>query len=54
MKVLNSMLSRLPPWLAVLLGRLLSLCLGALTAVILHYVLFRIDIPGKPFIYVAF
>jgi hypothetical protein len=27
---------------------------GVLAAVILHYVLYRIDLPSKPFIYVAF
>jgi len=32
----------------------LSLGAGVLAALILHYVLYRIDLPSKPFIYVAF
>ena len=54
MKTLQSLFSYLPPWLATLAGHALSLGVAVLTAVVLHYVLYRIDIPGKPFIYVAF
>ncbi|MFA5058091.1 MAG: hypothetical protein WC485_08260 [Opitutaceae bacterium] len=54
MKVLQMLLVRLPPWLASLLSHVLSLAAGALAAVILHYILYRIDLPSKPFIYVAF
>ncbi len=31
-----------------------SLLLGLLLAVLLHYVLYRLGLPSKPFIYVAF
>jgi hypothetical protein len=31
-----------------------SLVLGVILAVLLHYVLYRIGLPSKPFIYVAF
>ena len=31
-----------------------SALLGALLAVLLHYVLYRIGLPSEPFIYVAF
>jgi len=37
------------------IGRwILSAIAGILTAVILHYMLYRIGLPLKPFIYVAF
>lgn len=32
----------------------LSVLLGALAAVILHYLLYRLGLPSQPFIYVAF
>jgi hypothetical protein len=32
----------------------LSVLLGLLVALVLHYVLYRIGLPSKPFIYVAF
>lgn len=32
----------------------LSLVAGVMAAVVLHYVLYRIGLPSKPFIYVAF
>ncbi len=54
MKVLQMLLARLPPRLAALVSHVLSLAAGVLAAVILHYVLYRIDLPSKPFIYVAF
>ena len=31
-----------------------SLLLGVVLAVVLHYVLYRVGLPSKPFIYVAF
>ena len=31
-----------------------SLLLGLVLAVLLHYVLYRLGLPSKPFIYVAF
>lgn len=54
MKTLETLTARLPPTGALWLNRLISLGLGLLTAVIMHYVLFRIALPSKPFIYVAF
>jgi len=33
---------------------LANMALGFVLAVVLHYVLFRIGLPSKPFIYVAF
>jgi xanthosine utilization system XapX-like protein len=35
-------------------GALLSLAAGVAVALVLHYVLYRIGIPGTPFIYVVF
>jgi hypothetical protein len=32
----------------------LSLVAGLLVALVLHYILYRISIPGSPFIYVVF
>jgi hypothetical protein len=32
----------------------LSFAIGLLMAVVIHYVLYRIGLPSKPFIYVAF
>lgn len=46
--------SSLPPWAARLLAGGLSLVAGALTAIVLHYVLYRLGLPSTPFIYVAF
>lgn len=42
------------PRVAKLLAWSLSLAAGVLAAVVLHYVLYRIGLPSKPFIYVAF
>jgi hypothetical protein len=33
---------------------LAALVLGLLIGVLLHYMLYRMSLPGKPFIYVAF
>lgn len=41
--------------MSVLIGKvILSLLVGFLVGVFFHYLLYRIEIPGKPFIYVAF
>ena len=49
---------QLPERLKALLYRslpaLLSLAAGVATAVVLHYILYRVGIPGTPFIYVVF
>ena len=54
MKSLDSLLARLPPGAAIWLHRAFCFALGLTAAVILHYMLFRIALPSKPFIYVAF
>jgi hypothetical protein len=54
MKILETLTARLSPQGALWLNRLVSLGLGLLTAVIMHYVLYRIALPSTPFIYVAF
>ena len=45
---------RLSPGTAKLLGLGFSVVGGLAAAVVLHYVLYRIGLPSKPFIYVAF
>ncbi len=49
-----SVVSRLPGPLATAACHALSLGAGLIAALILHYVCYRIGLPGKPFIYVAF
>ena len=54
MRLLNDFLVKLPaPW-----GRLaphaVSLLLGVVLAVLLDYVLYRVGLPSKPFIYAVF
>jgi hypothetical protein len=49
-----SALEHLPAPLAKVASYVLSLGAGLLAALILNYVLYRIGLPGKPFIYVAF
>jgi hypothetical protein len=44
----------LPPGTARVLGHVASLLAGLLVALAIHYVLYRIGLPSKPFIYVAF
>ena len=46
--------SALPAPATALLAHLGSLVAGFLAAFVLFYVLYRIGLPGKPFIYVAF
>jgi hypothetical protein len=43
---------RLP--LEKFLAPFLSLAAGVFAAAVLHYVLYRIELPSKPFIYVSF
>src|SRR5262249_10297543 len=45
---------RVPTWLEAAFSHGLSLLMGLFVALVLHYVLYRIDLPSKPFIYVAF
>lgn len=44
----------LTPGAARLVGHVVSLVAGLLIALILHYILYRISLPGTPFIYVVF
>jgi hypothetical protein len=44
----------LPPPVATAIAHLASLTAGLLAAFVLFYVLYRIGLPSKPFIYVAF
>ncbi len=45
---------RLPAPAARAASCALSLLAGVAVAVVLHYVLYRVGLPSKPFIYVAF
>ena len=47
-------LARLPAPAARAASCARSLMVGMLVAVVLHYVLYRVGLPSKPFIYVAF
>jgi hypothetical protein len=51
---LSRQLARLPPRAARITTCALSLTAGIAIAVVLHYVLYRVGLPSKPFIYVAF
>lgn len=44
----------LSPVAANRLAAVVSIVAGLLLAVVLHYVLYRMGLPSKPFIYVAF
>lgn len=44
----------LPPALARFVPGFLSIGAGLLVALVLHYLLYRVGLPSKPFIYVAF
>ncbi len=45
---------KLPPPVAALASHALSIGVGLLVALILHYILYRLGLPSKPFIYVVF
>lgn len=47
-------LARLPAPAARIVSCGMSLVAGVLIAVVMHYVLYRVGLPSKPFIYVAF
>lgn len=51
---LSRQLARLPAPAAHVASCVLSLLAGVAVAVVLHYVLYRVGLPSKPFIYVAF
>jgi mannose/fructose/N-acetylgalactosamine-specific phosphotransferase system component IIC len=54
MKVLDKVRRAIPEAAAKVLAHAGSLLLGLVLAVLLHYVLYRLGLPSKPFIYVAF
>ena len=45
---------QLPVSTTTLLSHVGSLVVGILAAFVIHYVLYRLGLPSKPFIYVAF
>jgi hypothetical protein len=45
---------KLPPWAATFIGHVVSLLTGLLVAFVLYYLLYRVGLPSKPFIYVVF
>ncbi len=45
---------KLPPPLATVVSHAASIGVGLLVALILHYILYRLGLPSKPFIYVVF
>ena len=46
--------ARLPPAWARFVPGTLSFVVGLFVAAVIHYVLYRVGLPSKPFIYVAF
>jgi hypothetical protein len=50
----TKIIDRTPAALRPTVAWLGSVLLGVFVAVVLHYVLYRIGLPSKPFIYVAF
>ncbi|MFZ5494452.1 MAG: hypothetical protein ACOZE5_03825 [Verrucomicrobiota bacterium] len=53
-KFLQTVWQSLPPSAARLVAHAVSLLAGLLIALMLHYLLYRISLPGTPFIYVVF
>lgn len=51
---LRSKFASLPPGAQRIIQHIGSLLIGVSAAFVLHYVLYRIGLPLKPFIYVAF
>ena len=54
MKILDEYLDGLPEKTRRAVGAAGSFALGLLMALLMTYVLYRIGLPSKPFIYVAF
>jgi hypothetical protein len=54
MSALQKLSARIPPPLRSAIGAGLSLLAGLAVALVLHYLLFRVGLPSKPFIYAAF
>lgn len=53
-EILSNLIAKLPSTMQPLAAWIGSALLGVVLAVVLHYVLYRIGLPSKPFIYVAF
>ncbi len=53
-KFLSDFWQSLPAPAARVLSHAVSLLAGLLVALMLHYLLYRISLPGTPFIYVVF
>jgi hypothetical protein len=54
MNLLHEVIKDLPPFYYKLATHAYSLVVGVVLAVLLNYVLYRLGLPSKPFIYVAF
>ena len=54
MKFMDKHINKLPAPYRVMASHVIWAALGVAFAVVLHYVLYRIGIPGTPFIYVVF
>ena len=50
----KQMVGKLPPLQRSLVTGAISIVLGLLAALVLDYILYRVGLPSKPFIYVAF
>jgi hypothetical protein len=54
MNLLHELIKGLPPPLYRIATHACSFLLGLVIAVLLNYALYRLGLPSKPFIYVAF
>jgi hypothetical protein len=54
MNLLHDIIKDLPPLYYRLASHAYSVAAGVVLAVLLDYVLYRLGLPSKPFIYVAF
>lgn len=54
MNLLHELIKGLPPALQRKVTHACSFLMGLVIAVLLNYVLYRLGLPSKPFIYVAF
>jgi hypothetical protein len=54
MNLLHEIIKGLPPPLYKAATHASSLLLGVVLAILLNYALYRLGLPSKPFIYVAF
>jgi hypothetical protein len=54
MKPIRSISARVPPVIRGAIAALFSLMAGIALALMFDYVLYRIGLPSKPFIYVSF